>query len=282
MVRNIKLLSTIYLFCLISSPQTERADMNPEKTFHWPGGARAAVCLTYDDGIDGHLDIVACDLEQAGLRGTFYVPGSSESLARRMDEWRALARRGHELGNHTLFHPCIRSRPDGQVYEWVPPEDALENYTIRKIVAELSIANTLLQAVDGRLERTLAYPCYDHEAGGESFVEQIRPLFTAARAGGDIVPDIRSLDLYLVPAWSAKEVTGEEMIAVADRAAKAGTMVVFVFHGVGGGHNLNVSRQAHSQLLAYLDANRDRFWTDTFAKVTAHVRAEKKRLGWEQ
>jgi hypothetical protein len=27
--------------------------------FTWPGGAKAAVCFTYDDGLDCHLD-VAC------------------------------------------------------------------------------------------------------------------------------------------------------------------------------------------------------------------------------
>ena len=77
--------------------------------FRWPGGARAAVALTYDDGVDAHLDHAMPDLEAAGLRGTFYVPGNSASLRKRMEEWRAAARRGHELGNHTLFHQIGRA-----------------------------------------------------------------------------------------------------------------------------------------------------------------------------
>ena len=86
----------------------------PPAPFPWPNGAKAAVVLSYDDGVDVHLDYVAPDLEAAGLRGTFFVPGHSESLAKRFPEWRALAARGHELGNHAIFHPCLRTRPPGR------------------------------------------------------------------------------------------------------------------------------------------------------------------------
>ena len=65
------------------------------RPFAWPGGEKAAVVLTYDDGMDTHLDYAAPDLAAAGLRATFFVPGHSESLAKRLSEWRALAARGH-------------------------------------------------------------------------------------------------------------------------------------------------------------------------------------------
>lgn len=279
-------LPAVCLICLMwaacGAPDTQSSQPVSGDSFQWPNGERAAVCLTYDDGIDGHVDIVAPDLEVENFRGTFYVPGSSESLARRMEEWRALARRGHELGNHTLFHPCIRNRPDGRVFEWVSPEYALENYTLQQIIAELYVMNTLLEAVDGKHERTYAYTCSDYEAGGESFVDSLRHLFTAARGDGEIPLDMRDVDIHLVPSWSAKEVSGQQMIDYVNRAAEHGTMAVFMFHGVGGGHNLNVSREAHRELLAYLSANRDRFWTERFDKVMAHVRSERKRLGWDR
>jgi len=279
-------LQAVCLICLLWAACSSSEKKSPApasgSSFQWPGAELAAVCLTYDDGIDGHLDIVAPDLEAENLRGTFYVPGSSESLARRMEEWRGLVIRGHELGNHTLFHPCVRVRPDGSVFEWVSPEYALENYTMQQIISELSVMNTLLEAVDGKHERTYAYTCSDYEAGGESFVDSLRRLFTAARGGGEIPLDMRDVDIHLVPSWSAKEVSGQQMIEFVNRAAEYGTMAVFMFHGVGGGHNLNVSRQAHKQLLAYLSANRDRFWTERFDIVMAHVRSERKRLGWDR
>lgn len=252
------------------------------QVFSWPNGAAAAVCLTYDDCLDGHLDIVAPDLERLDLRGTFYVPGACESLSLRMDQWRDLVRRGHELGNHSLFHPCYRIPPGGEVREWVRPEYSLENYTVSRMLGELRTANTLLRAVDGRQERTFAYTCYETSAGGVSFVDEIKPLFTAARAAGDIPPDMQEVDLYLIPSWGCEGSTGGQLIAYAERAADAGTLAVYTFHGVGEEHELNVARDEHRKLIEYLGSHRDRFWTATVAEAASHIRAERKRLGWDR
>jgi sialate O-acetylesterase len=93
--------------------------------FTWPKGAKAAVVFTYDDGLDCHLDVAVPQLDEFGFKGTFYCTGNSQSLYNRTDEWRTIARNGHELGNHTLFHPC-----DGSKAGWVKPEYDLNNYTI--------------------------------------------------------------------------------------------------------------------------------------------------------
>src|ERR1017187_10539301 len=95
--------------------------LGQDDAFRWPGGAKAAVALTYDDGVDADLDHAIPDLDARNLRATFYVPGSSASLSKRMEEWRTAARRGHELGNHTLFHPCLTRIP-GEERTWVTPD----------------------------------------------------------------------------------------------------------------------------------------------------------------
>ena len=56
---------------------------------------------------------------------------------------------------------------------------------------------------------------------------------------------------------------------------------MFMFHGVGGGHSINVDREAHRKLLAWLTSRKDDVWTDSFRNVMTHVIAERKRLGWE-
>src|SRR5210317_1324498 len=79
---------------------------NSNAQFKWPNGKKAAVVFTYDDGLDGHLDVAVPQLDEFGFKGTFYCTGNSPSLYNRLDEWRQIAKNGHELGNHTLFHPC--------------------------------------------------------------------------------------------------------------------------------------------------------------------------------
>ena len=277
--------TALVLCLLLSVPLSADAD-----SFAWPGGVKGAVALTYDDGLDSQLDIAIPDLEAADLQATFYVTGSSESLEARMDEWRALADRGHELGNHSLFHPCL-AIANGEPREWVRPEQDLETYTVRQMVGELSTANTLLTAVDGRRERSYAYTCTDEVAGGRSYVEELKPLFPSARAGQglasdpdpdgrpQLATDIRALDLYRVPSWPVVETSAEEMIAFVERAAESGGLAVLMFHGVGGDY-LSVSHEDHRKLVEYLDANRHRLWTDTFLNVTRHVAKERERLGW--
>lgn len=235
--------------------------------FIWPDGAEAAVCLTYDDGLDCHLDVAAPALEHHGFRGTFYVTGRSASLYRRMEEWRELAGRGHELGNHTLFHPCY-----GDQYDWVLPEYDLNSYTFPRLMAELSVANSLLKAVDGREERSFAYTCTNTTIDGIPFIDSIHGLFPAARGGGPLPERMEQVDLYNVPSWGVSDPTGEEMVAFVEEAMVKGTIAVFMFHSVGGGY-LNTSAPAHEMLLEYLDAHRDKIWTAPFLEVMQYVRS---------
>lgn len=253
------------------------ASAGPAEPFPWPNGAKAAVVLSYDDGMDTHLDNAAPDLDAAGLKGTFFVPGHSESLAKRLPEWRALSARGHELGNHAIFHPCLRKPATGPEREWVKPEYELEGYTVDRMKDEVEAMNTTLLALDGESVRTFAYNCCDTTAGGRSYVDAIRPLFLAARAGENrIAEDVRGLDPMLVPSWAPANATGAQLIAFAQKAVDAGGLAVFQFHGIGG-QWISVSREAHQQLVGWLASNRKTVWTGTFRQVMGHVVAEQKR-----
>jgi peptidoglycan/xylan/chitin deacetylase (PgdA/CDA1 family) len=72
--------------------------------FAWPGGARAAVSLTYDDGYDSQLENVAPLLDVVGLKATFFL--TVENMDARRIDWITLSEKGHEIGDHTMTHPC--------------------------------------------------------------------------------------------------------------------------------------------------------------------------------
>ncbi|WP_066721012.1 polysaccharide deacetylase family protein [Sphingomonas pituitosa] len=76
--------------------------------------AAGAVSITYDDGLPSHLDVAVPALERRGLRGTFYV--TLENIAQRIAEWARLPGRGHELGAHTVHHPCNISPFDAKTF----------------------------------------------------------------------------------------------------------------------------------------------------------------------
>mgnify|MGYP001356232079 FL=1 len=60
MIKTIQLLIII----LIINPFQSVAQ---NKEFTWPNGAKTAICLTYDDGLDSQLDIAIPDLENENL-----------------------------------------------------------------------------------------------------------------------------------------------------------------------------------------------------------------------
>ena len=245
-----------------------------QDNFYWPNNVKAGVCLTYDDGLDCHLDTASVDLNRYGLKGTFYCPGNQKSLQTRMNDWRELAEQGHELGNHSLFHPCQKIKEGREIFEWVTPEYDLTNYSVEQIIAELDIANTLLQAVDGKGKRTYAYTCGDYEAGDEDFSKKIRHFFTGARAAGPIPESMEDVNLYKIPSWCVNENTGQEMIAYVEQAADKGTHAVIMFHGIGA-NNLRVSRKAHNELLIHLAQHPDRFWVATFSDMVDYIKSRK-------
>jgi peptidoglycan/xylan/chitin deacetylase (PgdA/CDA1 family) len=102
----------------------------------------ALIYLTYDDSLAVHRETVVPDLADRGLRGTFYVPAARADLHERVAGWRAVTA-GHELGNHSCWHPC-RGRPS-----WLPRAYHLEDYDCRRIRDELLMANSVLHLIDG-------------------------------------------------------------------------------------------------------------------------------------
>src|SRR5690606_5920828 len=117
--------------------------------FPWPDGQRAAVSLAYDDALPSQLDNAIPALDRHGLKGTFYLTLAADTVRERMEEWRAAARSGHELGNHSLFHQCS-ARGAGR--EWVQPEQDLDAITAARMQAQVAVANTMLHAIDGSTE----------------------------------------------------------------------------------------------------------------------------------
>lgn len=244
-----------------------------EAAFAWPGGARAAVSLAYDDALDSQLDNAIPTLDRHGIKGTFFLQLSSEPVARRMEDWRAAARGGHELGNHSLFHQCSGAGPDRA---WVAPQRDLDTITREQMQDQVLLANTMLTAIDGRRERTYTAPCFDVQALGGDYLPALHARFVAIKAGnGPGVPDsMAAVDPYRVASIAPVGASGAELIAQVKQARERGTMIAFTFHGVGGDH-LSVSSQAHEELVRFLAAHRREYWTDTFLNIMKHVRQQR-------
>jgi peptidoglycan-N-acetylglucosamine deacetylase len=232
-------------------------------------GKRAAVVLTYDDAINEHLDKVIPALDSISFKGTFYIIGSSSVTNARMTEWRAAAQRGHELGNHGLVHPCDGSKP-GRGF--VTADNDLSKYTVSRAVKEIRLNNTLLKAIDGKTIRTYAYPCADRTIGGKYFYDELKDEFAGARGVTDTMHRMDSVQLDNIDCYNIADKPAEYMIDLVKKATKNNSLLVFLFHGVGGGHSLNEDLGEHSKLLRYLKAHESELWIAPMVDVAQYVK----------
>ena len=259
-----KILLPVAVFAIFSCRAQDNAPWNHKS---------CAVVLTYDDAIDVDLDNVIPALDSIGFRGTFYLIGSSTVVAKRMEAWRKAAAEGHELGNHSLFHPCDGSLPGRN---FVSADNDLSKYTIRRAVAEIRQTNVLLQAIDGKTQRTFAYPCGDMSIRDTFFYAGLRGDFVAARGVRGLFDTLGKINLDNVDCFAMNGNTAGQMIALVRHAMESHTLLVFLFHGVGGGHNLNVGLREHSELLHFIKDHEKDIWVAPMVDVAEYIRAHQK------
>jgi len=246
--------------------------------FKWPNGAKAALCLTYDDGLKSHLNTVAPLLKRYNFKATFYPTMASPSLYEDMDQWKALTKDGHELGNHTMYHPCQKSEKG---MDWVKAYHNLDDYTSEQISEEILLANTMLKALDGKENRTFAYPCAHFFAGGNSYKPFVSSHFLSARGSSgerNELLKLSDIDLYNLPSWAPNGVSSQELISYIQNIILTETFSTFTFHGIGAEH-LTVSKEALEAMLEFLNENRADIWVATVAEVTAYLSAYRKSMG---
>lgn len=243
------------------------------------------ISLTFDDALDVHLDMVIPLLDRQGIAGTFFVTAGAVSFARRIENWRAAAAAGHELGNHTILHPAVRGK------SYVTEGNAIERYTLDRMRLELIAANRLLQGVDGQAIRTFAYPCCNPTLGEPGLTKRVlralrldrtrlmgcvqrhgwldvgsretsyqplvAELFLAARAGGErfSVGQEFPPPRFAVPCVSLDGKRLAQLEAVIAEFLRAeGGWLVFMAHGVGGGHRLSCDADVFEGLIRLLKA----------------------------
>lgn len=231
------------------------------------------ICLTYDDGLKSQLDIAIPQLDSAGLKATFFlnsVNGTPPPVIGKgsyeLEKWKRAAKEGHELGNHSLFHPC----PEKLGWQ---KGIAIESYTIAKLMLELKCCDEMLTLIDGKNSHPIyAYPCNNMMVHDTDYSESLKKtgFIKYARAGGDensIIVDLRNLNYMKVPSYFVQQGTsGNELIRFAEKIRREGGVGIYQFHGIDS-QIFQVSSVAHKQLLDYLKQNQAEILVTTFSKA---------------
>lgn len=236
----------------------------------WPHHKKAVIVLTYDDAMESQLDNAVPLLDSLHFKGTFFLIGDQLNY-NTIPRWRAVAKKGHELGNHTLYHPCAdKDNPVGS-----------QTYTPKTILREIGVTNDFLFALDGKTTHSYAYPCTETSVGGKNYVDSLRKSGAVkyARIGGDqdnaVITDFKNLDPLLVPSYGLDAGTsGDKLIAFVKKVEQKGGMGVIMFHGIGGGWIITPT-QAHRELLEYLKHDKN-IWVATFSEALDYAEQQIK------
>ena len=239
-------------------------------SFHWPTGKRAAVSLSFDDARTSQVDRGLVLLKKEGVRVTFFV--NLEPVKKRLAGWKQAVADGHEIGNHSLTHPCTGNYPAFL-------QNALESYDLRLMAHELDGANDQIQKLLGVKPTTFAYPCGLKFVGRgldvRSYVPLVAERFLVGRGYLDESPNNPAVcDLSQAMGTPFDDLDFAQMKRIVEDAVKEGKWVIFVGHEIGERHYQTTDTNALEHLCDYLNDPANEIWLGTVQEIGGYIRKQ--------
>jgi peptidoglycan/xylan/chitin deacetylase (PgdA/CDA1 family) len=255
--------------CLIPAgtlpPQYDAAKKKPgvADKFPWPKGIRGALSLTFDDARPSQVDRLMPILDAQKVKATFYVsPGAVEA---RLDGWQRAVRAGHEIGNHTMTHPCTGNYP---AFRW----NSLEDMTLEGMAKDIDDATEAIVRRLGVKPRDFAYPCGQTFVGRGREVKSYVPLVAERFRSGrkwlsEDANDPAFCDLAQLLALESDGKPFDALKSLVDKAAAEGRWLILVGHEVGDGGYQTTLATAVEALCRYAKNPANGIWIDTVGAV---------------
>ena len=239
-----------------------------QNRFQWPEGKRAAVSLTWDDARTSQVDAGLAVLKKAGVKATFYV--QAPNVEKRLEGWKQAVADGHEIGSHTVTHPCTGNYPFSR-------NNALEDYDLNKMAEQLDENNRRIHALLGVTPKDFAYPCGLKFVGRgsltKSYVSLIAERFLSGRGYLDETPnDPAFVDLAQAMGTPLDDLDFDHTKKLVEDAAKNGSWIIFVGHDMGARGYQTTDLDALARLCAYLKDPANGIWIGTVEQIASYVR----------
>ena len=245
------------------------SDKNGE--FSWPEGKSMAISLTFDDARYSQVDKGIPVLDKYNVKGTFYL--SPDAMMKRADGWKLAVSNGHEVGNHSLVHPCTGN------FLWARNK-ALEDYSLRTMAVELDSASNAIEHILGVQPVSFAYPCGQTYVGKElktqSYVPLISARFNTGRTWLDEAPnDPDYCDLSQLTGIELDGKSFEEIKILIDQAKENGSWLVLAGHEMDEGGRQTSLLTTIEAICSYASDPANGIWIDRVDKIADYVREQR-------
>lgn len=212
------------------------------------GDREAAVSFTLDDGWEDNGTIAAPLFSRYGIHATFFlVPGqipADDSVKGTHNygkvswkRWKEIAQEGHEIANHTLYHPGLTKSDDA---------------TVEK---EITGAYKLIEERIGIAPVSFAYP-------GNARDDRVRKFVYAKHA---VAREFET-------GYGGKDFTAVKANALVDNALKQKKWMVAMLHAIENGYAAFPGAAVLEEHLKYVQTLKDRVWIDTIGNVGRYVK----------
>ena len=262
------------LCCVLLSLTSIGAGQNTTRAFRWPEGKRAALSLSFDDARPSQIDTGLPLFARHNTKVTFYV--SPARMKERLEGWKQVVAAGHEIGNHSMSHPCSAN------FEW-SRTNALEDMGLDQMRRELTDANHIIGEQLGIDAKTFAYPCGQKYVGRgrglKSYIPMVAGMFAAGRGYLDESPnDPVFCDLAQLMAACSDNLPFERIRPLIDQAVEKGQWLILAGHEIGTTDKAQTTQALMIEdLLRYARDPARGLWIDTVLNVATYI--EKQRGG---
>lgn len=255
------------IVCLLLLCLQNGAIAQNRQPFSWPQGKEAAISLSFDDARFSQVDRGTALLDSLNVKATFYlVPSAAEQ---RLEGWKKAVAAGHEMGNHSLYHPCSGN------FEW-SRNHALENYTLDSMRFELTECNNRIGKMLGVKPIVFAYPCGQKFVGRgtntKSYVPLIAEMFITGRGFLEETPNDPSYtDFAQITGIEMDGKDFEQLLPVIEAARKKGLWVVLAGHEIGDGGFQTTRLDMLRKLVAYAQDPANKLWIAPVGEVARYI-----------
>jgi len=261
------------LLGVLLPPELSSPTPPAEEAFPWPEGKQMALSLTFDDARPSQVQQGIALLDRYGVKATFYV--LPDVAARQLEGWKAAVAKGHEIGNHSLYHPCTGN------FDWVRAKGTeLEAYSLEQMEAELLQANQRLEELLGVQPVSFAYPCGNTFVGRgqatQSYVPLVARLFQTGRGWLDETPNAPAFcDLAQLTGMEMDGKDFEQIQPLLEAARSRHAWLILCGHEMGTEGPQTTRLDMLEALIAYSQKPENGIWLGTVQEIAAYVREQR-------
>jgi beta-glucosidase len=257
--------------CISSGQSYDKDSKQKSASFNWPDGKKMAISLTFDDARLSQIDKGIPILDKYGITGTFYV--SPNNMVQRIDGWKKAVKAGHDIGNHSLVHPCSGN------FAWSRSR-ALEDYSLVSMKQELDSANITIKQLLGVDAVSFAYPCGQKFTGKgvntRSYIPVVASMFESGRGWLDeSANDPSYCDFAQLTGVELDGKSFDQVLKLIETAKASGQWLVLA------GHEMDVEGVQTSRLetieaiCKYASDPANGIWIDNVHNVAKFVREKR-------